>query len=164
MPSAPMEPTDQREVESREDVLVYTTLPLKKNLEVTGPLKVILHAASSAKNTDFTAKLVDVYPDGRAFKIADGIIRASFRNGQTDPANIVPGRIYKYEIDLWATSNLFKKGHMVRIEISSSSFPRFDRNLNTGNDFATETGWVKAAQTVYHDQKYPSYIVLPVID
>ncbi len=164
VPSAPMEPTDQREIESRDDVLVFTSAPLKKALEVTGPLKVILHAASSAENTDFTAKLVDVHPDGRAFKIADGIIRASFRDGQTDPGNIVPGQIYKYEIDLWATSNLFKKGHRVRVEISSSSFPRFDRNLNTGNDFATETTWVKATQTIYHDQKHPSYIVLPVID
>jgi len=164
VPSAPMEPTDQREIESREDVLVYTSAPLKKALEVTGPLKVILHAASTAKNTDFTAKLVDVHPDGQAFKVADGIIRASFRDGQTDPKNIVPEQINKYEIDLWATSNLFKKGHCLRVEISSSSFPRFGRNLNTGNAPATDTTWVKATQTIHHSSEHPSYIVLPVID
>jgi uncharacterized protein len=164
VPSTPMAPTDQREIEQRHDVLVYTTQPLDKELEVTGPLKVVLHAASSALNTDFTAKLVEVYPDGRAIKLADGIIRASFRNGPENPQNITPGEIYRYEIDLWSTSNLFRKGHRIRVDISSSSFPRFDRNLNTGNDYATDTTLLKADQTIYHSSKYPSCIVLPVID
>ena len=156
-------PCDQRSIESREDVLVYSTPPLKKEMEVTGPVKVILYAASSAVNTDFTAKLVDVYPDGRAIRLCEGIIRANFRDPDTPPSNIQPNEVYEYYIDLWATSNVFKKGHQIRIEISSSSFPRFDRNLNTGNFFATDTTYVKATQTVYHSKEYPSCIILPVI-
>jgi hypothetical protein len=158
-----MGPYDQISNEWREDVLVYSTPNLKSDLEVTGPVKVILFASSSAINTDFTAKLVDVYPDGRAMRICEGIIRASHRNPEESPSNIEPGKIYQYEIDLWATSNLFKKGHQMRVEISSSNFPRFDRNLNTGNHFATDTCMVKAEQIIYHDKMYPSCIVLPVI-
>lgn len=159
-----MGPYDQTSIEKREDVLVYTTPNLKKDMEVTGPVKVILYASSSALNTDFTAKLVDVYPDGRAMRICEGIIRASHRNPAESPSNIEPGKIYKYDIDLWATSNLFKKGHQIRVEISSSNFPRFDRNLNTGNNFATETNIVNAEQKIYHSENYPSCIVLPLID
>jgi hypothetical protein len=158
-----MGPYDQISTERREDVLVYSTPNLKSDLEVTGPVKVILFASSSAINTDFTAKLVDVYPDGRAMRICEGIIRASHRNPEETPSNIEPGKIYQYEIDLWATSNLFKKGHQIRVEISSSNFPRFDRNLNTGNHIATDTCMVKAEQIIYHDKMYPSCIVLPVI-
>jgi hypothetical protein len=156
-------PFNQTSIEKREDVLVYTSPVLKEDVEVTGPVKVILYAKSSAKNTDFTAKLVDVYPDGRAMRICDGIIRASHRNPEQNPSNIKPGEIYEYTIDLWATSNLFKKGHQIRVEISSSNFPRFDRNLNTGNDFATDTTIIKAEQQIYHNEQYPSCIVLPVI-
>ncbi len=159
-----MGPYDQTPNENREDVLVYTTPVLKNDLEVTGPVKVILFASSSAKNTDFTAKLVDVYPDGRAIRICEGIIRASHRNPNESPSNIEPGEIHEYTIDLWATSNLFKKGHKIRVEISSSNFPRFDRNLNTGNNFATDTLMIKADQVIYHNEKYPSCIVLPVIE
>jgi len=159
-----MGPYDQTDLEKREDVLVYSTKILKKNIEVTGPVTVILYASSSAVNTDFTAKLVDVYPDGRAIRLCEGIIRASFRDPDAAPSNIQPGKVYKYHIDLWATSNVFKKGHQVRVEISSSSFPRFDRNLNTGNFFATDTTYVKATQTIYHSKEYPSCIVLPVIE
>jgi putative CocE/NonD family hydrolase len=114
-------------------------------------------------NTDFTGKLLDVYPDGRAIYIRDGIIRASFRNGPRKTSNIEPGKIYEYRIDLWATSNVFKKGHRIRVDISSSNFPRFDRNLNTGGNLATETNRVKAEQTVHHSKQYPSCIILPVI-
>lgn len=159
-----MGPYDQTTIEKREDVLVYTTSELKQDLEVTGPVKVILFASSSAKNTDFTAKLVDVYPDGRAMRLCEGIIRASHRNAGETPSNIKPGEIYEYTIDLWATSNLFKKGHKIRVEISSSNFPRFDRNLNTGNNFATDIFMIKAEQTIYHNEKYQSCIVLPVIE
>lgn len=158
-----MGPYDQQELEKRQDVLVYSTAPLKADIEVTGPVNAIVYASSSARNTDFTAKLVDVYPDGRAIRICEGIIRADHRNPALPPTNIEPGKVYKYNIDLWATSNVFKKGHKIRIEISSSNFPRFDRNLNTGNYFATETKWIKADQTVFHNEQYPSCIVLPVI-
>ncbi len=156
-------PIDHNRLEGRDDILVFSTPPLEKDTEVTGPITLVLHAASSAVNTDFTGKLLDVYPDGKAIYIRDGIIRASFRGGAKNTSNIQPGKVYEYHIDLCATSNVFKKGHSIRVEISSSNFPRFDRNLNTGGNFATETRWVKADQTIYHSKEYPSYIVLPVI-
>jgi putative CocE/NonD family hydrolase len=159
-----MGPYDQTYIEKREDVLVYSTPQLQKDVEVTGPVKVILYASSSAKNTDFTAKLTDVYPDGRSMRICEGIIRASYRDSEKQPSNIEPGKVYEYTINLWATSNLFKKGHQIRVEISSSSIPRFDRNLNTGNNFATDTTMIKAEQVIYHDKNFPSCIILPVIE
>jgi len=158
-----MGPYDQQTLESREDVLAFTSTPLKEDLEVTGPVNAKVYASSSAKNTDFTSKLVDVYPDGRAIRICEGIIRADHRDRSLPPSNIQPGKIYEYNIDLWATSNVFKKGHRIRVEISSSNFPRFDRNLNTGNNFATDTTVLKAEQKIYHSKEYPSCIVLPVI-
>jgi len=164
VPSPPNGPTDQSSIEEREDVLVYSTPRLPKAVEVTGPVEVIVYASSSAPNTDFTAKLVDVHPDGRAMRLCDGIIRASFRNGNTNTSNIEPDKIYEYRIDLWATSNVFKEGHRIRVEISSSNFPRFDRNLNTGGNFATDTTWAKAEQIIYHSREYPSCIVMPVIE
>ena len=158
-----MGPYNQQTVEVRKDVLVFTSAVLKEDLEVTGPVNAIIYASSSARNTDFTAKLVDVYPDGRAIRICEGIIRANHRDSSVPPSDIEPGKIYKYSIDLWATSNLFKKDHKIRVEISSSNFPRFDRNLNTGNYFATDTTILKAEQEIYHCLEYPSCIVLPVI-
>ena len=158
-----MGPCDQQQVEKRNDVLVYTTSPLVEDTEVTGPINAIIYASSSALNTDFTAKLVDVYPDGRAIRICEGIIRTDHRDPSLLPSNIEPGKIYNYTIDLWATSNLYMKGHQIRVEISSSNFPRFDRNLNTGNYFATDTTTIKAEQTIYHSTQYPSHIILPVI-
>jgi putative CocE/NonD family hydrolase len=159
-----MGPYDQRSVEERQDVLVYTSPPLKKELEVTGPVKAIIYASSSARNTDFTAKLVDVYPDGMAIRICEGIIRADHRDTDAPPSNILPGKIYEYQIDLWATSNVFRKGHRIRVEVSSSNFPRFDRNLNTGMFFATDTTLITAEQVIYHSPDYPSHIILPVIE
>lgn len=156
-------PFDYSRLEGRPDILVYSTPPLDRDTEVTGPIEIVLYAASSAKNTDFTGRLLDVHPDGRAIAIRDGIIRASFRNGPRNTSNIEPGKVYKYSIDLGPTSNVFLKGHRIRVEISSSNFPRFDRNLNTGGNFATETTWVKADQTIHHSSEYPSCIVLPVI-
>ena len=156
-------PDDHSLLEGREDILVYTTPALKEDTEVTGPVKLMLYAASSAKNTDFTGKLLDVYPDGRAIYLCDGIMRTSFRDGPKNTSNIDSGKVYEYHIDMWATSNVFKIGHKIRIEISSSNFPRFDRNLNTGGNFATETEIVKAEQTIYHTKEYPSHVVLPVI-
>lgn len=158
------EPVDQREVEARQDVLVYSTGILKKSIEVTGPVNVVLYASSSAINKDFTAKLVDVYPDGKAIRLCEGIIRASFRNPDATPSAIQPNKVYKYNISLWSTSNLFKKGHQIRVEISSSNFPRFDRNLNTGIFPAIDSTFEKATQTIYHSMEYPSCIVLPVIE
>jgi len=160
---APAGPFDQQKVEKRDDVLVYTSAPLKEDTEITGSIKMVLYAASTAKDTDFTAKLVDVHPDGRAINLCDGIIRTRYRNSVTKVELIEPGTIYKYDIDLWVTSNLFKKGHRIRLEVSSSNFPRFDRNPNSGKPFGTDTELLKATQTVYHDAKHPSHVVLPVI-
>ncbi|MFH1719897.1 MAG: CocE/NonD family hydrolase [Planctomycetota bacterium] len=159
----PAGPYDQREVEKRNDVLVFTSDELKSELEVTGPVKVILYASTTAKDTDWTAKLVDVHPDGRAFNLCDGIIRARYRESKETPVLILPGEIYRYEIDLWVTSNAFLPGHRIRVEISSSNFPRFDRNLNTGEPLDTGTSFIKATQTIYHDKEHPSHIILPVI-
>ena len=158
-----MGPYDQRPIETRNDVLIYDTRLLQEDVEVTGPVNAVIYASSSAKNTDFTAKLVDVYPGGKAIRICEGILRADHRNPLLSPSNIEPGKIYEYKIDLWATSNVFKKDHKIRVEISSSNFPRFDRNLNTGNYFATDTTFVKAEQIIYHNAEYPSSIILPII-
>ncbi len=154
---------DQRELELRHDVLVYTSAPLAQELEVTGPIKVVLYAASSARDTDFTAKLVDVRPDGYAQNIVDGIQRARYRDSASRPTLLEPGKTYQFTIDLWATSHVFMAGHRLRVEISSSNFPRFDRNLNTGGDQATGTTFVIAEQTVLHDAAHRSHILLPII-
>ncbi|RMG49481.1 MAG: CocE/NonD family hydrolase [Acidobacteria bacterium] len=154
---------DQREIEARPDVLVYTSPVLEEDLEITGPVKVILFAASSAPDTDFTAKLVDVHPGGFAQNICDGIIRARYRASREKPEFLQPGHIYRYEIDLGATSQVFKSGHRVRLEISSSNFPRFDRNLNTKAPIGFSARFRVAKQTVYHTRKYPSRVLLPVM-
>jgi putative CocE/NonD family hydrolase len=154
---------DQRIIEKRDDVLVYTTPPLKEAVEVTGPLSVKLFASSTARDTDFTGKLVDVHPHGYAQYIQEGIIRARYRESRENPSLIDPGKIYEYTIGLWATSNLFKIGHKIRVEISSSNFPRFDRNPNTGHEFGMDAETVKATQKIYHDAKHPSHITLPII-
>ena len=159
----PAGPFDQSAVEQRADVLVYTSAPLEKAVEVTGPVRVLLHATSSARDTDFTAKLVDVHPDGKAYNLCDGIIRARCRESLTAPTLIEPGKAYRYEIDLWVTSNLFKPGHRLRVEIASSNFPRFDRNPNTGHDFGADAELAKAEQTILHDREHPSHILLPTI-
>ena len=154
---------DQRPVEARDDVLVYTSAVMTERLEVTGPVTVTLYAASNASDTDFTAKLVDVRPDGYAQNLADGIVRARYRESRTSPAPLVPGEVVRFTVDLWATSHVFLPGHRIRLEIASSNFPRFDRNLNTGEDQATGTRRQSARQTVFHDERYPSHVVLPVI-
>ncbi len=154
---------DQGPVEDRQDVLVYTSEALERDLEVTGPIQVHLFASSSAVDTDFTAKLVDVRLDGYARNLQDGIIRARFRTSGSEPSLIEPGRVYEFGIDLWSTSHLFKTGHRIRVEISSSNFPRFDRNPNTGAPLGRDDRLEVARQTVYHREEYPSHIVLPVI-
>ncbi len=154
---------DQGAVEDRQDVLVYTSDPLEKDLEITGPIKMRLFAASSAPDTDFTAKLVDVRPDGYAQNLQDGIVRARYRTSVGQPSFIEPGRVYEYTIDLWATSHVVKAGYQLRVEVSSSNFPRFDRNPNTGAPLGQDTRLEAAQQTVYHSDTYPSHIVLPII-
>ena len=154
---------DQRDIEARPDVLVYTSAPMEQDLEVTGPITVTLYAATSAPDTDFTAKLVDVCPCGCTRNLNDGIVRARYRNSLATPEPIQPGEVYQYSIDLVATSNVFKAGHRIRVEVSSSNFPRFDRNPNTGRAPGEEADLTPAAQTVLHSGQYPSHITLPVI-
>jgi uncharacterized protein len=156
-------PMDQRSVERRDDVLVYTTAVLEEDLEVTGPIEVVLYAATSAMDTDFTARLCDVYPDGYSMNLAEGIIRARHRHGRESNELVTPGQEVEYRIRLNPTSVLFKRGHRIRLDISSSNFPRFSRNPNTGEDIATGTRVEIAHQTILHSSSYPSRIVLPVI-
>jgi hypothetical protein len=156
-------PSDQREIEDRPDVLVYTTAPLAEDLEVTGPLRATLWIASSALDTDFTATLVDVHPDGTARAINDGILRARYRNSRTRPELLTPAEPTEITIDLGATSNLFRVGHRIRLHVSSSNFPRFDRNPNTGAPFGTDARLLRADQTIFHDAARPSRLILPVV-
>src|SRR5271157_3364658 len=160
-------PKDQRTLEEREDVLIYSTPPLEHDLEVTGPVRLEFFASSSAVDTDFTAKLVDVFPDGSAINIAEGILRAKYRDSQETPALLTPGKVYSLAIDLWATSNVFRSGHRIRLEISSSNFPRFDRNLNTGRFPVEPANYAivvdHAINAVLHDAAHPSALLLPVV-
>ena len=150
-------------MEQRDDVLVYTGPVLDRAVEVTGPVELTLYAASSAVDTDFTAALVDVHPDGKAIIVCEGITRACFRESLTHPSPIRPRDVYGYRIHLWETSNVFRAGHRIRVEISSSNFPRFDRNLNTGALVGGGETWDVAVQTVFHDAHRLSRIILPVI-
>lgn len=159
----PPGPRDQRPAEARDDVLVYSTAPLASDMEVTGPVTLELYAKSSAVDTDFTAKLVDVWPNGFAQNLTDGILRTRYRDSQEKPELITPGQVYKLSIDVWSTSNLFKKGHALRLDVSSSNFPRFNRNLNTGEDNGTGQRFVSATNTILHDAQHPSALTLPVV-
>jgi len=159
----PWGPMDQTPVEKRQDVLVYTTTPLKRALQVVGQIRVVLYASTSAKDTDFTVKLVDVLPSGEARNLTDGILRLRYRDSLETPELAKPGEVYKLTIEAGPTANLFQRGHRIRLEISSSNFPRFDRNLNTGGSLVDETRMVKASQTVYHDRLRPSALMLPVL-
>ena len=154
---------DQQELEGRADVLCYTTPPLAADVEVTGPVTLTLFAATSAADTDFTAKLVDVEPCGAARNLTDGIIRARYREGTDQSRPVTPGAVHEYTIDMVATSNVFKAGHRIRLDVSSSNFPRFDRNFNTGGDPWASTDSVPAIQTICHNSQYPSRLRLPVI-
>jgi uncharacterized protein len=164
-PEYPAGPRDQRRIEARPDLLVYTSDPLPSDIEVTGPITVHLWAVSSASDTDFVVRLTDVEPDGRSFNLTDGIVRARYRNfAQGEPASLIePGRAYEYVIDLWATSNVFLAGHRIRLHVTSSSFPRWDRNLNTGLPTADDIGPRVAHQTILHDTDHPSHIILPLV-
>ena len=156
-------PWDQRPIEAREDVLLYTSSELEHDMEVTGPVVLRLFASSSAPDTDFTARLIDVYPDGRSMNLCEGVIRARYRDSIEHPTLMEPGTVYEFTISLEVTSNLFKRSHRIRLDISSSNFPRIDRNPNTGHEFGMDAELRVAEQTIYHSTKYPSHLVLPVI-
>ena len=161
--------TDTRPLAARNDVVVFQTTPLDADVEVTGRLVVKLWGSSDALDTDFTAKLVDEYPpnadypNGVDLNIADSIVRARYRKGPGKAELMKPGEPYKFTIEMNPTSLVFKKGHRIRLDISSSNFPRFDVNPNTGEPVADATELRKATQTVYHDARRPSYVVLPVL-
>jgi len=157
----PSGPTDQRKAETKS--LTFTSAPLEQDLEVTGPLKAVLHAVSSAVDTDWVVRLTDVYPDGRSILIADGILRARFRESTVEPSLITPGRGYRYDIDLWATSNVFKAGHRLRVSVASSNFPRWSRNLNTAESPEAGAHPETAINTVFFDALRASHLLLPVI-
>ena len=147
----------------RDDVLTYYSDPLVEPIEISGMLKLVLYASSSAMDTDFTGKLMDIGTNGDARIVSDGIVRARFRKGAGNGEFIAPGEIYRYEIDLWFTSNEFQPGHRIGLAISSSNFPRFNRNLNTGGDNEQDADYISARQIVYHDRMHPSHLVLPVV-
>jgi len=154
---------DQRDVEARQDVLVYSSDPLDSVLTVVGPVRAVLFVSSTARDTDFTIKLVDVLPDGTAFNLAEGIQRARYREGYGKTLMMEPGAIHRIEVDLQATAITFAPGHRIRVEVSSSSYPRFARNFNTGGDTVTETTWITATNTIHHNDKNASHILLPVL-
>ncbi|GAB4256992.1 MAG: CocE/NonD family hydrolase [Saprospiraceae bacterium] len=154
---------DQRENEARQDVLVYTTPPLEEGVEVTGFIETTLYVSSDVKDTDFTIKLIDVYPDGTAYNLDETIQRARYREGYDKEVFMEEGKVYKVDLPLMTTSNFFEKGHQIRIEISSSNFPRFTRNLNTGGENYNESKAVIAHNVIHHSAQYPSAVRLPVV-
>jgi putative CocE/NonD family hydrolase len=161
----PMGPADQRDVELQNQVLIYTTGPLQESILVTGPVTVSLWATTSARDTDFTVKLVDVYPDGRAINLTEGIVRACYRDSLENPKLLLPGEVYRFTIQAGNTCNMFKEGHCIRVEISSSNFPHWDRNTNTGNVPSKDhfSDLIVATQVVFHDSQRPSHISIPTI-
>ncbi|MCA1553238.1 MAG: CocE/NonD family hydrolase, partial [Chloroflexi bacterium] len=153
---------DQRPIESRG--LLFTSAPLSRDLTIIGNVQCVLHALSSAPDTDWVVRLTDVSPDGFSRLLCDGILRARYRESQTEPTLLTPNQVYEFVVDLWATANTFKAGHRIRVAVTSSNFPRFDRNLNIGGVFAREAVGQTALNTVFHDALRPSHIVLPVLD
>jgi uncharacterized protein len=155
---------DQRKIEARPDILVYSTEPLKHGIEVSGPTEVTLYVSSDAKDTDFTVKLIDVYPDGRAYNLDETIQRMRYRNGYNKPQVwMEPGKVYKVTLQPMTTSNYFEAGHRIRLEVSSSNFPRFDRNMNTGGKNYDELHGVVAHNAVHHSKQYPSELKITMV-
>jgi putative CocE/NonD family hydrolase len=154
-------PKDHRPVEGR--MLTYTTQPLKQDLTIIGPVKAVLFGISTAPDTDWVVRLCDVWPDGRSMSVCDGILRARYRNSLERAEPMVPGQVYRFEVDLWSTAQVFKAGHRLRVEVTSSDFPRYDRNLNTGGPFGEETQGQVTVNIVLHDATYASHIMLPVM-
>ena len=156
---------DQRKMEARPDILVYTSEPFQKGVEASGPIDVTLYVSSDAKDTDFTVKLIDVYPDGTAYNLDETIQRARYRDGyDRPPVWMEKGKVYKVALQPLTTSNYFAAGHRVRIEVTSSNFPRFDRNLNTGGNNYDETKGVVAHNAVHHSAQYASKVALTVVE
>jgi hypothetical protein len=153
---------DQRAMETRNDILVYTSDALTEDTEISGFIESTLFVGSDAKDTDFTIKLIDVHPDGKAYNLDETIQRARWRDGYEKEVWMEKGKVYKLEMSPMSTSNLFKKGHRIRIEIAGSNFPRFDRNLNTGGNNYDEKEGVVANNLIYHTSQYPSQVRLPV--
>jgi putative CocE/NonD family hydrolase len=168
-------PIDSRELETslnedfaalnrrRADVLVFTSAPLTRPLEVTGPMSATLWAASDARDTDWNLMLLDVAPDGTARRVQDGVARARFRRGYDRAVPLTPGRVERYAVDLWFTSRVFPPGHRIRVTVSSALFPKYDRNLNTGGSNERDSTYVVAHQRVLHDAAHPSHVLLPVV-
>lgn len=156
-------PDDYAAIERRDDVLVYTSGEFDEDVEVTGPVKAELYVSTDCLDTDFMVKLLDVHPNGYVQRLTDGMVRGRFRNGMEKQELMEPGKIYKLEVDCWNTSHVFKKGHQIRIEVTSSAFPKYDRNLNTGEPLGKSTNMKVANQTIYHNETYPSNVILPII-
>jgi len=155
---------DQREIEARPDILVYTTEPFKEGTEVSGPMTFTVYVSSDRKDTDVTVKVIDVYPDGRAYNLDETIQRVRYREGyDKKPVMMEPGKVYKVPLQPMTTSNYFPAGHRLRIEVSSSNFPRFDRNLNTGGNNYDETTGLVAHNSVHHSAEYPSSLQITVV-
>jgi uncharacterized protein len=156
-------PDDYRSVEARDDVLVYSTDPMKYDTEICGPIRAELFAASSAPDTDFMVKFIDVWTDGYAERLSDGMVRARYRDGMESATPIEPGKIYRYSVDVWNTCEVFKIGHRIRVEIASSAVPKFDRNPNTGEPLGRTTTMQPADQKIFHDREHPTHLILPIV-
>jgi len=154
---------DNKDIEQRPDVLVYTTDELREGLELTGPITAVMYLSSDAPDTDLTVKLLDVFPDGRSMNMVEGVTRVRYRESYAKPVMMQPGKVYEVPVDVHATSWYLPPGHRLRVQVSSSSFPRFDRNLNTGGKNYDETTWRKAKNSVHHTSAYLSRLVLPVV-
>jgi putative CocE/NonD family hydrolase len=156
-------PDDYRAVERRDDVLVYTSAAFDSPQVICGPVRAHLSASSTAVDTDFMVKLLDVWPNGFAQRLTDGMVRARYRAGGDKPSLIEPGKIYGFDVDLWNTCQEFGKGHRVRLEVTSSAFPKYDRNQNTGEPLGKTANMKVAEQTIHHDVETPSYVILPIV-
>jgi hypothetical protein len=154
---------DQRPIEARKDVLVYSTATLEKPITIAGPVEAVLYVSSSARDTDFMVKLVDVYPDGQSINLSEDALRVRFREGYENQVMMGRGKVYRIDLTEMVSAIRFPAGHRIRLDIASSNFPAYDRNLNTGGNNFDETTWVVAENSVYHDPQHESYLVLPVI-
>ncbi len=144
-------------------MLVYSTEPMKSDTEVCGPIRAELYASSNAPDTDFMVKLIDVWTDGYAERLSDGMVRARYRDGMESASPIEPGKIYRYSVDVWNTCEMFKVGHRIRVEIASSGVPKFDRNPNTGEPLGKTTRMQSADQKIFHDREHPTHLILPIV-
>ena len=156
-------PYDQRAIEFRDDVLAYSTPPLGEEVEVSGPIEAVIYASTTARDTDFWAQLVDVFPNGYSMHLTENILRGRYRNSLEYPELLEPNKAYAFKIDLWVTSTVFLMGLRIRLHVSSSSFPKYDRNPNTGHEFGRDSETIVANQKIYHSQEFPSHVILPIV-